>query len=207
MSQLFVNGKSVRSFVGSDINNSIRIILRDTDVAGAIELNGVDIQWIKALGICYNFRNWSVVAIVALERKEALLHKYLVRASTTREFYTFDKKHVDVASLSLSECTMNRVALRGSSDELVIDKWGDAIEVDGFEGSVCLSSLGRGDVCSASTIYELLTELSGVLSVNLMSYKRVVITSKHERYHTLIEFVHSIAAERFFTKMSLDVTG
>lgn len=95
----------------------------------------------------------------------------------------------------------------GRHKELAIDTGEGAIQFAGLLGSVVHKKSRFEVTASHMTLYELLGRLCRSYGLNIMQYEAVHLYSEVECYKADIRFVHNEKADRFFTKMYLDVVG
>lgn len=196
-----VHGNQIDGFeypLSEELNS--RITVSDTASPGKDYIDrsvGFD-----CIGRGINFADASGV-VVRHTLKTATLQRYVNVAETRRGVYPLDFKDSDICNVEKHE-----LMLKSQSHSIISLLFGqDVIPVFGVGGSATSWSKLNGLQKTLLPLYDLLIILCRRTGLNLMSYETIQLGSRSMLWQSTIRLLHTEEANRFYTKMYMDVVG
>ena len=153
---------------------------------------------------CFGFWNGAdFYGVVSNTQKTIQLHRYVIKASTERGTGRIDFSDCDISILQAGG-TVNNCGVVGK-DSLAINTGLSQVSLHGILGS-CACRRYRNDTRpELYNLYDILGLLCRRSQLNLMRYNRIFMYSRGWNSTTILELLHSVEANRYFTKMYMDV--
>lgn len=200
-----IGGLSLDSFEYElTVGYSHNVTVSDTNrlIKPVIGVNAVNAP---CLGAGINFESNTGI-MVTHTKKTALFHKYVNLAETRIGVTPFEYKESNVCKLhgGVVEFTPSEESSSG-----ILEVWleNHSISCYGPSGSVVLwqsSGVVNRAIC---TLYDMFVYICREIGINLLQYETIQFCSRKRLWQTIIRLVHTKEAERFFTKMCVDVAG
>lgn len=154
------------------------------------------------IGRGLNFADATGV-VVCHTIKTATLQKYVNVAEIRRGVYPLDFRDADVCIMDKRE--YNLTSKTHSIISLLFGN--DVVLWFGVGGSVVRWSKMNGVEKTILPLYDLLIILCRQTGINLMSYETIQLGSRSMLWQSTVRLLHTEDADRFYTKMYLDVVG
>ena len=183
------------------LNYELTILVRDTETGEVEFLDPCECLDDE----CFGFASVALAdtcAAACHDDKTALLYKYVVSAETVPErSQTLD--NADSCTLKENCLIVNQGI---GSTVLDIRLVNDSILIEGNSGSVVSRQYGWNGESKVTSLYDFLGYLCRMLGINVMKYETIQLYKAGKVCHTsTIKLLHTQEADRYFTKMYLDV--
>lgn len=179
---------------------SHQITVSDTESQAEL---GIDTSaGFDCIGRGLNFADATGV-VVCHTKKTATLQRYVNVAEIRRGVYPLDFKDADICVMEKHDFRLN-----SQTHAIISLLFGhDVILWFGQGGSVTSWSKLNGTEKVILPLYDLLIILCRRTGINLMSYETIQLGSRSMLWQSTVRLLHTEEANRFYTKMYLDVVG
>lgn len=184
----------------------IRLGVYDTDTGETDSYCGDSVEALVKAGCfgCTGKDIFSGGAVVSNSAKTIQIHQY-IKSAVTRIGSSRNWALSDICILNKGgRPTHRRVDGRG---RLTVEMGSDSVTMRGVGSSIGIRQNGIGTRIDVYNMYDLLGSLCRDCELNLLTYDtiRLYTRSGEDSSMTTIELLHDAEANRFFTKMWLDV--
>lgn len=139
---------------------------------------------------------YSCHAMVCNSAKTIAIHRFIG--------VEFDEREMDFASSDIMVLDGSRRAVIGNK-AIILGTLRDIVSISGKDGSVVTKQTDVNGEVKAYNLYDFLIMLCRTTGVNMLAYETVQLFNSRTQDVVTMTLSHDLEAERFFTKMLLDV--